>query len=377
MTVRVNKQPFNLREKLSELERPIGLKGSELMKSETVQESRDFISAGRKNLVLNGDTRINQRGSGVLTGSGVYPVDRWVTYVGIGNYSVEQYSLSSGDGPPTQKFNHSLRVKSTSGNLTATNAYAQINYRFEHTDLFNSGWDYTGHTSHNNYLTISFWVRSSVTSDFNWMFLTHDGSGQVFRAKVVTCIGGVWKKIVAKIPPNPTITLNNGVTNGASLYLFPMLGTYYTSTPTNLNGWESWSGSNKYGVGGDNGIPWGGTSGATFDITGLQVEVGRNATDFEHRSYGEELALCQRYYQQSSGNGPWFFQLTGYPASYYRANVDLPTSMRANPTVTWVGAGSIGSGSSTQFITKRSFVPYTNNGSGNIHMSSWTASAEL
>jgi len=331
MTVRVSKQPVNLREKLSELERPIGLKGNELMRAETAQEARDLVSAGRKNLVFNGDTRINQRESGVLTGSGGFPVDRWVTYVGAGNYSVEQYSLSSGDGPPTQKFNHSLRVKSTSGNLTAANAYAQINYRFEHTDLFNSGWDYTGHTSHNNYLTISFWVRSSVTSNFNWMFLTHDGSPQVFRAEVVPCIGGVWKRIVAKIPPNPTITLNDGVTNGGSLYLFPMLGTNYTSTPTNLNGWEAWSGG-KYGVGGDNGIPWGGTSGATFDITGLQVEVGENATDFEHRSYGEELALCQRYYWRVP-NARW---LNGYKRHdskiYYQ--LDTPVPMRSTPTPT-------------------------------------------
>lgn len=58
MTVRVNKQPFNVREKLSELERPVGVKGHELMRAETAQEARDLVSAGRKNLVINGDFRI-------------------------------------------------------------------------------------------------------------------------------------------------------------------------------------------------------------------------------------------------------------------------------------------------------------------------------
>ena len=380
MTVRVNKQPFNLREKLSELERPIGLKGSELMKSETAQDARDLVSAGRKNLVLNGDMRINQRGSGVLTGSTAFPVDRFSTFVGIGNYSVEQYSLSSGDGPPTQKFNHSLRVKSTSGNLTASNAYAQINYRFENTDLFNSGWDYTGNTgntSDNNYLTISFWVRSSVDSDFNWMFLTHDGTGQVFRAEVVACIGGVWKKIVAKLPPNPGITLSNGVTNGASLYLFPMLGTNYTSTPTNPNGWETWNGT-KYGVGGDNGIPWGGTSGATFDITGLQVEVGKNATEFEHRSYGEELVLCQRYYEENKNNN---YTATGYHTSYIRSGMQFQVIKRAAPTVSITSATNSAGSSLTLSIGNASTMGFnfSMNSAGTSYgvRLSYTANAEL
>ena len=70
MTVRVNKSSFNIREKLSELERPIGLKGSELMRAETAQEARDFVSAGRKNLVINGDMRIDQRNNGASVSLG-------------------------------------------------------------------------------------------------------------------------------------------------------------------------------------------------------------------------------------------------------------------------------------------------------------------
>ena len=71
MTVRVNKQPFNIREKLSELERPIGVKGNELMGAETAQDARDLVSAGRRNLIINGDMKIHQRGGTVTaTGSG-------------------------------------------------------------------------------------------------------------------------------------------------------------------------------------------------------------------------------------------------------------------------------------------------------------------
>jgi hypothetical protein len=138
---------------------------------------------------------------------------------------------------------------------------------------------------------------------------------------------------------------------------------------------------NYYPVGFDETVKLASTSSATWQITGVQLEVGKNATEFEHRSYGEELALCQRYYQQSTGIGnnvgPWFLQVDGYGASLYRTTVSLPTMMRALPSVTWTAQGTIGATIGTQFITNHSFTPYTNTGSGSIHISSWTASAEL
>ncbi len=78
MTVRIQKPAFNIREKLSELERPIGLKGSELMRAETAQEARDFVSAGRKNLIINGDMRVAQRGTSAVSTDAQFPVDRWL-----------------------------------------------------------------------------------------------------------------------------------------------------------------------------------------------------------------------------------------------------------------------------------------------------------
>ena len=77
MTVRVNKSPFNLREKLSELTSKLGLKGTELARAETVQDARNLISAGRKNIVINGDMRIDQRGFGTVSGTAIFGVDRF------------------------------------------------------------------------------------------------------------------------------------------------------------------------------------------------------------------------------------------------------------------------------------------------------------
>jgi len=329
MAVRVNKSPINIREKLNELERPIGLKGSELMSSATVQDARDLVSAGRKNIVINGDMRIDQRGLGTVSGSAVYGVDRFKVDFAAGSNSgtntTQRYALSSTDGPSTEKFNYALRLTSGNGLLTASNAYVQVTYKIEHTDIFNSGWNYTGSGSTNNHLTVSFWVRSSVSSDVNWMLLTHKATAQVFRPEATKLTAGVWKKVVAKIPPNSNINFDNTTDLGASIYLFPHLGSSFTSTPTNLNGWEAWSGS-KYGI---TNSTWGGSSGATFDLTGVQIEVSDNATEFERRTIGEELALCQRYYY-TIPEETYAFQ---YRGSHRMVQVQFPQQMRANPTV--------------------------------------------
>ncbi len=92
MTVRINKSAFNIREKLSELERPIGVKGNELMRAETAQDARDFVSAGRKNLVINGRFRVDQRyGGAEVTLQTGYTVDRFRVHgPNANNFKVDQ-----------------------------------------------------------------------------------------------------------------------------------------------------------------------------------------------------------------------------------------------------------------------------------------------
>ena len=334
MTVRVNKSSFNLREKLSELTSKFGLKGTELARAETVQDARNLISAGRKNIVINGDMRIDQRGFGTVSGTAIFGVDRFKIDFANGSNTTQQYALSSADGPSTEKFNYALRLTG-GGDLTASNSYVQVTYKIEHTDIFNSGWNYTGSGSTNNNLTVSFWVRSSVSSDVNWMFLTHKATAQVFRPEATRLTAGVWKKVVAKIPPNADINFDDTTDLGASIYLFPHLGGSFISTPTNPNGWEVWN-STKYGI---TSSTWGGSSGATFDLTGVQIEVSDNATEFERRTIGEELALCQRYYWQTDG----VVYMSGYgdtPQTYQVVELACPSTMRATPTVTISGTSA-------------------------------------
>ncbi len=364
MTVRVSKKPVNIREKLSELEKPIGLKGSELMRAETAQEARDLVSAGRKNMVINGDMRIFQRNNaGNSANSNSYFLDRWMTRENSeGVLYVTQQSSSSG-GPPG--FRSWLLAQCDGADTTVDSAnYVRIQQYIEGYNCF-MDWGY-GNT---DYVTASFWVKSNKTGIY--CFQIEDGDALPLYCQEYT-IGqsNVWQKVVLTIPPPPTGTwrgADNGI--GARLTWTLMAGSGH---PTTANVWQT-----SYGMRTNNQVNFMDNANNNFYLTGVQLEVGKNATDFEYRSYGEELALCQRYYQQSTGDGPWFFHLTGYPTNYYRAEVHLPTSMRASPTATWTASGTIGSILGTQFETNHSFIPYTNNGSGSIYISSWTASAEL
>ena len=139
MTVRIAKQPINLRERLSELERPIGLKGSELMKSETVQEARDLVSAGRKNLIINGDMKIHQRGGTITatnSNSAIYGLDRFKTWCYPGGVSAV-FTLQQATSNPPTGFSNYLRWTTTTAYAVSGNAnsYFDIQHLVEGNNL--------------------------------------------------------------------------------------------------------------------------------------------------------------------------------------------------------------------------------------------------
>ena len=335
MTVRVNKPSFNLREKLSELEKPIGLKGSELMKSETVQEARDLVSAGRKNLVINGNARIAQRGTSG-TGSGYTSVDRFKLSTSSADVTLSQGSLTSGS-PYDKGFRNFVRVTNTS-TTTATNGYRELDYSMEAQDLANSGWVISNSSS---YATLSFWVRSSVSQRFYMYIRCADGTAKSYTFPFDT-IANTWVKVEQTIPGDSTLTVDNDNGLGLLIRFVVHYGTDYTGTSATNNIWRvtgsdySQDMSTRFAL----------TTGATFDVTGVQLEVGKNATAFEHRSYGEELALCQRYYFELVniggsdsgyiGPGHWW----GTDQIY--VTIPFPVEMRTTPTYNGVAAGTAG-----------------------------------
>ena len=281
MTVRVNKPSFNIREKLSELGRKFGLKGSELVAAETVQEARDLVSAGRKNLIINGDMRISQRATSATAVNDTYnTVDRFNTWI---NYSSGTHLMSQeSDAPP----GFSKSVKYTSSATTAQYHIFQQNIEANNLGHINAG------TNDALPLTMSFWVKSNRPGTYNFEIINDSGSHHIVKQYTIKQ-SGVWEHKVIHIRPQTVggaMTVDN--TSGYNLYWWLGSNSGYRGTALTGN-WESYSPPRR-NEGGNVTLD----SGDYWMITGIQLEVGNNATDFEHRSYAEEIALCQRYYQK-------------------------------------------------------------------------------
>ena len=344
MSVRVNKASFSIREKLSELERPIGLKGSELMRAETAQEARDFVSAGRKNLIINGGMEISQRGTGAVNAASagqVVSCDQWKSWINGSSGSGAAFTLQQEFSVIPDNFITSLKVNQTG---TATLSGTQYNlvanyiegYRIAHLGFG---------TAAAKTVTLSFWIRSSITGTFGGA-LSNGGQNRSYPFSYTIDNVNTWERKTITIPGDTTGTWARDNSNGFLLFFSVGTGPGY-SGPEGV-----WAGATYVSATGVNN--WVGQS-STFYLTGVQLEVGKNATEFEHRSYGEELALCQRYFYTLNNGGNayrWFHPIAQGGTNYRRAPIEFPVTMRANPTITNLTAhmGGVLTAAGTQHV---------------------------
>ena len=281
MTIRVSKPEFNLREKISELDKPIGLKGSELMKSETSKEARDLIGAGRKNLIINGSCMIDQRNSGSAVSSG-YAVDR--THIegfnGAGTGTAQQVS----DAPAGLFKSLKITVTGTDTSLGSTDFYT-LRHIIEGQNVAHLGFG----SADAKTVTLSFWVKSSIKG----IFCCSIGNGTNNKTmpkeyNINSANNWEYKKLTFPGATDGTWGTDNG--RGFSIRWCMGVGSQRQGDADSYNGNESHGTINQTNLFA--------TNGATFQITGMQLELGTVATPLEYRSYGEELALCQRYYEK-------------------------------------------------------------------------------
>ena len=335
MTVRVNKSSFNIREKLSELERPIGLKGSELMRSETAQEARDLVSAGRKNIFINGAMQVAQRGTSSssfgATNGEFGASDRWQHFkIGTTNalWTVSQ-DTDAPDG-----YRYSLKYDCTTADASPdASARHQFQQKIEAYNTNHLGFG----TSSAKDLVMSFWVKATLPGvNYGWIYDNPNDVFFPFRYYINS--SNTWEKKVITIPGNTANTLSG--TNGTSLICaFALyMGSNYTANAYDNPGvWQAWNSTN-YGKFKDS-TNHASSTNNNFWITGIQLEVGKNATEFEHRSYGEELALCERYCQGFPGGriavGNWAAGTVAY------CSTALRTTMRTTPTLYSYTAGLV------------------------------------
>ena len=290
-----------------------------------------------KNLIINGAMNIAQRGASATATVSYGTVDRFrISANGLDNNPDQaQIALTSSDTGPWEKgFRNAWQI--TNGNQSSgagSGDEMELQYMAEAQDLANSGWDYTSASS---YITVSFWVKSSVAQNFYGYMTTLDGTRQSYPYETGSLSANTWTKITKTIPGASGVQFDNN--NEAAFYfnfLVPFSGTDKTSSGVTLNQWGAYSGSNRMP---DNTSTWYTTDDATIAVTGVQLEVGDVATDFEHRSYGDELARCQRYYWRKGGV-QWSHAGFGLMASttQVRAYVQFPVTMRAVPTLSGSG----------------------------------------
>jgi hypothetical protein len=277
---------------------------------------------GFRNRIINGDMGIDQRNAGasVSTSSGtlVYTLDRWAAnYSQTSKYTVQQ---NAGSVTPPTGFTNYLGVTSTSAYSVLSGDYFMVNQRIEGFNVADLGWG----TANAAAVTLSFWVRSSLTGTFGGV-ITNSAQNRSYPFTYTISAANTWELKTITIAGDTTGTwLTN---NGQGLFVNFGLGVGSTYSGTA----GAWSGSNLYSATGATSVV--GTNGATFYITGVQLEVGSVATPFERIDYGTELALCQRYYFKLTPKNTGYFS-SGYNNSttVHRGIVNFPVSMRTEPT---------------------------------------------
>ena len=285
-----------------------------------------------KNLLINGEALVHQRGdASVAVSDGNYLVDRFrfanngtLTGTGAQDSTVPDIANSS-------YFARSMKVTST-GTTASSSAgdYAAITTRLERNDVANLGWG----TSNAQTVTLSFYVRSSKTGIFSAYLIGGDGFNRTFTFEYTIASANTWQKVEKTISGDTggtwTYSSDNTIGLGVS-FVLENLGSGAGTTST-LNSWQA---GNNY-AGSTNQVNLFDTNGATFYITGIQLEVGSVATDFEHRSFAQELQLCQRYFCRLSTRTD-DNSILGQGMYYSDTQIRLPvrsfTEMRTHPTV--------------------------------------------
>jgi hypothetical protein len=255
------------------------------------------LKSGRKNLIINGDMQVSQRGTTAGTpNTNNYLLDRF-THSRFGGYPDNATQSQVTDAP--SGFTTSFKmIRNSAHTLTGTNAtaFSQI---MEGLNVSHLNWG----TATARPITISFWVKSNQTGSFP---LTLADSANAYDIGKLYVIGSAdtWEYKTVNIEAPTTGTFDTGnTTSFTASWGFGSTSSARTAQGTTW-GTSNSSGSSKAMVTGAS-TALATTNGATWQITGVQLELGSVATDFEHRSYGEELALCQRYYQKSYREGDY------------------------------------------------------------------------
>jgi hypothetical protein len=282
---------------------------------------------GRRNIIINGAMNVAQRGTSVAvsdgTNEGYQSLDRYKTYTNNSG----AYTVSQDTDVPTDysfgRFKNSYKVDVTTADTSiGSGDLIRVEQDIEAQDIANSGWDYT---SSSGKITLSFWVKSVKAGTYVVVIQTVDGTAYSYAIEY-TLSANTWTHVSKTIPGNSNLTIDDNSDAGLKIHWILCSG-----SDNNLTA-DTWTSGLKYGT--TNQANLFDSTDNNWYLTGVQLEVGTQATPFEHRPIGEETTLCQRYYFRFTASTSGTHIAMGHQMTSSAAKIILPfpTSMRTRPT---------------------------------------------
>lgn len=298
------------------------------------QAGNSNSSLGFKNRIINGAMVIDQRNAGaavtINAAAVTYTLDRWRAF-GVASAGVYTVQQNSGSVTPPAGYSNYLGIKTTTADASV--AAGSLYFLGQFIEGFNFS-DLAFGTANAKTLTISFWVYSSLTGTFGGS-LSNSAYNRSYPFTYTVSSANTWQQISITIAGDTTGTWVGG-TNGIGVSVNFDLG----SGSSNLSTAGAWAGAGYIGATGDTKII--GTLNAVWYITGVQLEVGSTATQFDYRDYGRELIMCQRYYAKLGGTGASGYMAIGSgigrSGTLYSGYIKFPVTMRTAPTLAISGA---------------------------------------
>jgi len=281
-----------------------------------------------RNRIINGDMLIDQRNAGAsVSAAGQYTLDRWVVPTTLGSkFTVQQ---SAGAVTPPTGFGAYLGATSSSAYAVLTGDIFAISQYIEAINFYDLAWG----TASAATVTLSFWVRSSLTGTFGGAF-QNSAQNRSYPFSYTISVANTWEQKSITVAGDTSGTWI-GATNGVGVRVYFSVGTGATYSGTA----GAWVGSQLYSVTGATSVV--GTNGATLYITGVQLEVGTVATPFERTLYNDQLAQCQRYFQLMDMGYVYGYAPSG---NQITSNYTFPVAMRTTATIAVVTNPTFGSG---------------------------------